>query len=95
MKVDYAAGSYESIKDFGVAGQADYVVNIDVDELSGASYRVDIYTRETETDGWWLIGGIGSEAVDTSSMLSLQRYRYVKTVVTTTGGDNPAGVIGY
>lgn len=41
------------------------------------------------------MGGIGAEAVDTNGMLSFTRSRYVKVIVTVTGGVFPSGVFGY
>lgn len=71
------------------------MLQVDVEELSGTSYQADVYTRESDTDGWWLIGGTGSTAVDSLAYFSFQRYRYVKVVVTTTGSDFESGVVAY
>jgi hypothetical protein len=95
LKIDYAAGSYESIKDFGVAGQVEYSVILDADELASTEYQVDVYTRETDTDSWERMNGGSSVAIDTSSVLTFTRSRYVRTVVTVTGGEFPSGVAGY
>ena len=79
-----------------MVGQADCILQIDVEELSGTSYQSDVYTRETDTDAWWLIGGMGSSAVDNQGLFTFQRYRYVKVVVTTTGGSEfESGAIVY
>jgi hypothetical protein len=92
MKIDYSTGSYESIRDLGTAGQADCTVNVDVDEIASTSYRADFYTRETETDAWQLMGGLGSDAVDTNALFRFVRSRYVKTIVTITGDEISSGV---
>jgi hypothetical protein len=95
LKTDFAAGTYEAEIDFLVAGLVNYRIIIDVDELSATSYQADVYTRETDTDGWWLIGGIGAEAADTNGIFDVERYRYLKVIVTVTGGEFPSGVFGY
>lgn len=68
---------------------------VDVDELSGTSFRSDAYTRETETDSWALMGGVGSDAVDTRAQFNFKRFRYVRVIVTATGSAFAAGVTGY
>jgi hypothetical protein len=78
-----------------VAGVVPYQFTIDVDELAGTTYHAEFYTRETETDGWWSVGGLGAEAADTDGHLTMERYRYVKVVIDITGGEFPSGVIGY
>jgi len=95
LKIDYAAGTYETIKDFGVAGAVPYRLIFDVDELAGTVYQAEVYTRETETDAWWDIGGSGAEAANSDSTFTIERYRYVKVSGTFSGGVFAAGVIGY
>jgi hypothetical protein len=95
LKVDTAAGTYETIKDFGVAGSVPYRLSFDVDELAGTTYQGEVYTRETDTDAWWDIGGSGSIAANSDSTFTIDRYRYVKVSGTFSGGDFAAGVIGY
>lgn len=63
--------------------------------MASTSYQCDAYTRETEADGWQLMGGMGAEAADSNGMLSFVRSRYVKVIVTVTGGEFPSGVFGY
>lgn len=70
------------------------MVHVDVDELADTSFQADVYTRETETDGWWLIGGTGANAVSDSATFPFQRYRYVRVIITITGSDLFAGVTG-
>jgi hypothetical protein len=95
LKIDYEAGTYEAVKDFGVAGSVPYRIIIDVDELAGTTYQAEVYTRETETDGWWDIGGSGAEAANSDSTFTIERYRYVKLSGTFSGGTFAVGVIGY
>jgi hypothetical protein len=90
-----SAGVGVTERDFWDTGPADCVINIDIDELSGTSFRANVYTRSTDSDGWWLIGGFGSDAVDSISTFSFQRLRYVRVELITTGADLPAGVTGF
>lgn len=85
------------IKDLGSNALRDYLIDVDVEELSGTGYRVDAYARETETDGWGApLNGTGSEAVETRCVLQIQgTFRYVKVDVTTTGDVFESGVFGY
>lgn len=80
--------------DFGDTGLQDFAVYVDADELADTSIQIDVYTRETDTDGWWLIGGTGANAVNSSATFPFQRYRYVRVIITTTGSDLFAGVTG-
>jgi hypothetical protein len=95
LKSEFTPGTYTAERDFLAAGSVPYTIIIDVDELAGTSYQADIYTRETEMDGWWLIGGIGAVAADADGRFEFERLRYVKITLTVTGGDVPNGVIGY
>lgn len=95
MKSEFVPGTYTAERDFLVAGTVPYRIVIDVDELSGTSYHVEVYTRETEMDGWWDIGGFGAEAAEVDGTFDFERTRYVKIEMTVTGGDLPNGVIGY
>lgn len=97
MRADLSIGSYSATKDLGSNALRDYLVSVDVEELSGTSYRVDAYARETETDGWGQpLNGTGSEAVETSCTFQIQgTFRYVKVDVTTTGDVFESGVVGY
>lgn len=95
VKADLVAGTYEIERDFGVPEQVETTCEVDVDELSGATYQADFYTRETETDNWQLMGGVGSNEVDTRGAFRFTRSRYVKAVVTTTGSDFPSGLVSY
>lgn len=95
LKSDFTTGTYTTEKDFLVAGTVPYQIVIDVDEMAGTSYHIEVYTRETETDGWWDIGGIGAEAAESDGTFSFERTRYVRLEMTVTGGDVPNGVIGY
>jgi hypothetical protein len=90
-----SAGSAVTERDFGDVGPADCRLSIDVDELSGATFRAHVYTRETDTDGWWYIGGTGSDEVDTIGHFSFQRLRYVRVEIVTTGSDLPADAVGF
>lgn len=95
MKADFAAGTYQVERDFGDTGLIDYRITIDVDELADTTYQADVYSRETVTDEWQLMGGMGAIAADTNGIFSFQRYRYLKLVVTVTGGEFPSGVFGH
>lgn len=95
LKSDFTTGTYTTEKDFQAAGMVPYQIVIDVDEMSGTSYHVEVYTRETTTDAWWDIGGTGAEAAESDGTFSFERARYVKLEMTVTGGDVPNGVIGY
>lgn len=95
VRADLSSGTYSIERDFQIAGQVDFTVVVDVEELSSTSYQSDFYTRETESDSWQLMGGIGSDAVDTSAIFNFTRSRYVKIDVTTTGSDFESGVVGY
>jgi hypothetical protein len=92
---EFSAGIGTTEHDFGDTGLQDFVVYVNGDELAGTSFQVDVYTRETDTDGWWLIGGTGADAVSTSATFPFQRYRYVKVIITITGSSLPADVTGY
>jgi hypothetical protein len=95
-KDEMVAGVGTTDHDFGDTGAQPCVINFDVDELADTSFHVDVYTRETETDGWWHIGGSGANAVNLeNSTFSFERYRYVRVIITVTGSDLPAGVTGY
>lgn len=93
VQADLSAGSYTVERDYGVAGLVDRLAQVDIEELADTSFQSDFYTRETETDGWWHIGGSGSSAVDGNGFFSFQSYRYVKVVVTKTGGDSESAVV--
>lgn len=97
MRADLSVGSYSITKDLGENAQRDYAITIDVEELSGTSYRAEVRARETETDGWGdpLIGA-SADAVDTNAVLQIQgTFRYVKVDVITTGDTFESGVVGY
>lgn len=96
VKADLTSGTYTVERDFGVAEQVDFTVQVDVEELADTSYQCNVYTREDETDAWQLMGGTGSNAVDTRATLSFVRSRHVKVEVTTTGTPEfESGVTGY
>lgn len=95
VRADLSAGTYTVEHDYGTAGLVERLLQIEVEELSATSYQCDVYTRETETDGWWHIGGTGAEAMDTNGCFGFQSYRYVKAVVTKTGGDSESAVVVY
>lgn len=93
-KQELTAGVFEVERDFGQAGQVSFVGQLDVDEFSGTTFQVNWYTRETETDTWGQpINGHGAIAVNTDSLVSFDRSRYVKAQITITGTDLPAGVV--
>lgn len=97
VRADLSVGSYSTTKDLGSNAARDYLISVDVEELSGTSYRVNAYARETETDSWGQpLNGVGSDAVETSCVFQIQgTFRYVKVDVTTTGDTFESGVIGY
>ena len=97
VRADLSVGSYSVIKDLGSNALRDYLIDVDVEELSSTSYRVDAYARETETDSWGQpLNGTGSEAVETRCVFQIQgTFRYVKVDVTTTGDVFESGVVGY
>ena len=82
-------------RDFALAGEIDYMSMVDVAELSGTTYLADFYTRETDTDQWQHMGGVGAEGVDTNAIISFPRLRYVKVIITVTGDTFESGVVGY
>jgi hypothetical protein len=94
-KAELIAGVGTTDHDYGDTGAQDCTVVLDVDELASTAFQADVYTRETETDGWSLMGGFGCEAVDTQGYFSFQRFRYVRVIVTVTGSDLVGGVTGY
>lgn len=94
-KMEFGTGTYESIRDFGVAEQVSYMVVIDVDELAATSYLANFYTRETESDSWGLMNTLSAEEADTNGYAAFVRSRYVKVEITITGGTFPSGVFGY
>lgn len=97
MRADLSIGSYSITKDLGSNAQRDYLIVVDVEELSGTSYHAEVFARETETDGWGqpLIGA-SVEAVDTNACLQIQgTFRYVRVDVTITGDVFESGVVGY
>lgn len=94
-KVDLSSGSYTIEHDFGVAEQVEFTALVDVEELASTSYQCDFYTRETDADGWQLMGGVGSDAVDTNASFSFTRSRYICIVVTTTGSEFESAAVGY
>lgn len=97
VRADLSVGSYSITKDLGSNALRDYLIDVDVEEFSGASYRVDAYARETETDSWGQpLNGTGSEAVETRCVFQIQgTFRYVKVDVATTGDVFESGVVGY
>lgn len=95
MKSEFTTGSYTAERDFLTTTSVRYRIIIDVDELAGTSYHAQVYTRETETDSWGLMGGLAAEAADANGVFEFDRSRYVKVEITITGGDVPNGVIGY
>lgn len=96
-KDDLIAGVGATEHDFGDTGFQDCLIILDVDELADTSLRVDVYTRETETDAWGEpINSSSIEAVDCiDGSLFISRYRYVRVVVTVTGSDLVAGITGF
>lgn len=94
-KDELVAGAGTTEHDFADTGAQECSVLIDVDELASTSFQTDVYTRETETDAWQLMGGFGCNAVDTQGGFRFERFRYVRVVVTVTGNDLIGGVMGY
>lgn len=99
MKSEFVAGTYTTERDFLVAGSRRYRIVIDVDELAGTDYQLDVWSRETETDSWGdddkpLIG-MGATAADANGILEFDCLRYLRLRMIVTGGDVPNGVIGY
>lgn len=95
VKADLSSGTYELIHDFGEAGQQPFTGEVSIDEMAATSVHTDWFTRETETDMWQPMGGVGAEAVDSNPSITSTRSRYVKVVVTKTGTpDTPSGILG-
>lgn len=60
----------------------------DVEELADTTFHARAYVRETETDEWQELSGVGSNAVDTNASFQLEgTFRYVRIVITTTGSS--------
>lgn len=95
VKTDFSAGTYTVEHDFGQAGQVNYRIIVDVDELAETTYQADVYTREDVTDEWQLMGGMGAIAADTNGIFTFVRSRYLKITVTVTGGEFPSGIFGF
>lgn len=85
VRADLSSGSYSVEHDFGGAEEVDCIMMVDAEELSDTTYQATFFTRETETDFWQDMGGVGSVAVDTNAIFSFKRFRFVKVDVTTTG----------
>lgn len=96
-KDELVAGVGVTEHDFGDSGFQDCLIILDVDEIASTGLRVDVYTRETETDAWGEpINSSSIEAVDCiDGTLFIRRYRYIRVVVTVTGSDLVAGVTGF
>lgn len=94
-KMEFGTGTYESIRDFGIAEQVQYTMVIDVDELAATSYLANFYTRETDSDSWGLVNTLSAEEADTNGYAGFVRSRFVKVEITITGGSFPSGVFGY
>lgn len=95
VRADLSSGSYSSEHDFGEAGEADCTMMIDAEEMADTSYGATFLTRETVSDAWQNMGGLGSVALDTNAIFSFRRFRYVRVDVVTTGSSPfESGVIG-
>lgn len=96
-RADLSAGSYTIEHDLGVNEQRSLTVLIDVEELADTSFHARGYVRETETDEWQELNGVGSNAVDTNASFMLEGvFRYARIVVTTTGSaEFESGIAGY
>lgn len=97
VRADLEAGTFSAERDLRVNEQRDYLIAIDVEEMSGASYLAEAWARETETDSWQLWNSVGAEAVDATAYMQISgTFRYIKVAVTTTGGSSfESGVVGF
>lgn len=96
VRADLSSGSYSVEHDFGEAGEVDCTMMVDAEELADTTYQATFFTRETETDFWQDMGGVGSVAVDTNAFFSFKRFRYVRVDAATTGSTPfESGVVGF
>lgn len=97
VRADLSSGTFTAERDLKTNELRDYKIAIDVEEMSGTSYLAEAYIREDVTDSWQLSIGVGSESVETTSTMQVSNtFRYIKVVVTVTGGSTfESGVVGY